>query len=79
MQVSVKLFATLTHYRPGAKAGNSFTVDVPKDARVIDLINMLHIPPVEAHVVFINNIIVRQDTPITVGDSIGIFPQVAGG
>jgi molybdopterin converting factor small subunit len=79
MQVSVKLFATLTHYRPGAKAGTSFTVDLPENARVIDLIDMLHIPPEEAHVVFINNIIVRHETPITVGDNIGVFPQVAGG
>jgi len=79
MQVSVKLFATLTHYRPGAKAGNAFTVDLPENARVIDLINTLHIPPEEAHVVFINNIIVRHETPVTVGDNIGVFPQVAGG
>jgi sulfur-carrier protein len=79
MQVSVKIFATLTHYRPGAKAGIPFDIDLPENARVIDLINLLHIPPVEAHVVFINNIIVRHDTHITVGDNIGVFPQVAGG
>lgn len=79
MQVSVKLFATLTHYGPGTRAGIPFPVDLPDDARVIDLIHKLHIPPVEAHVVFINNLIVRHETPITVGDDIGIFPQVAGG
>ncbi len=79
MRVSVKLFATLTHYGPGVRAAEPFTVDLPDDAKVIDLINSLHIPPLEAHVVFINNIIVRHDTPISVGDNIGIFPQVAGG
>ncbi|BCY18192.1 MAG: MoaD/ThiS family protein [Chloroflexi bacterium] len=79
MRVSVKLFATLTHYGPGVKAAEPFDVDLPENARVIDLIRLLNIPPVEAHVVFINNIIVRHDTPIKSGDNIGIFPQVAGG
>jgi molybdopterin converting factor small subunit len=79
MQVSVKLFATLTHYGPGVRAAEPFRVELPDNARVIDVINSLHIPPVEAHVVFINNIIVQHETPISVGDNIGIFPQVAGG
>jgi sulfur-carrier protein len=79
MRVTVKLFATLTHYGPGVRAAEPFVVDLPENARVIDLITTLHIPPVEAHVVFINNIIVRHETQISVGDNIGIFPQVAGG
>ncbi len=79
MRVSVKLFATLTHYGPNVRAGEPFEVDLPEDARVIDLINLLHIPPVEAHVVFINNMIVRHETQLTHGNNIGIFPQVAGG
>lgn len=79
MRVSVKLFATLTHFGPGVRAGESFDVDVPDNAKIIDVINSLQIPPVEAHVVFINNIIVSHETPITLGDNIGIFPQVAGG
>jgi sulfur-carrier protein len=79
MRVSVKLFATLTHYGPNVRAAEPFEVDLPDNAKVIDVINSLHIPPVEAHVVFINNIIVQHETHITVGDNIGIFPQVAGG
>lgn len=79
MKVSVKLFATLTHYGPGVRAGESFDVDVPENTKIIDLIESLRIPPVEAHVVFINNIIVNHETAVTLGDNIGIFPQVAGG
>lgn len=79
MRVSVKLFATLTHYGPGVRAGEPFDIDLPENARVIDLINALHIPPLEAHVVFINNMIVRHETPVMGGNNIGIFPQVAGG
>lgn len=79
MRVSVKLFATLTHYGPGVRAGEPFEVELAEGAKVIDLINALHIPPVEAHVVFIDNIIVGHETPVTVGNNIGIFPQVAGG
>jgi sulfur-carrier protein len=79
MQVSVKLFATLTRYKDGAKTGTPFYVDLPEAAKVLDLINILHIPPEEAHVIFINRIIVTPETHIKNGDDIGIFPQVGGG
>jgi sulfur-carrier protein len=79
MRVFVKLFATLTHYRNGAKAGTPFEFDMPEDAKVIDLINMFHIPLEEAHVIFINSIIVNPESNLKDGDVIGIFPQVGGG
>lgn len=79
MQVSVKLFATLTRYKEGAKTGTPFLVDLPDDAKVLDLINTLRVPPEEAHIIFINRIIVTPEAGIKNGDVIGIFPQVGGG
>jgi sulfur-carrier protein len=79
MRVFVKLFATLTHYKDGAKAGTPFDIDISEDAKVIDLINIFHIPPEEAHVIFINSIIVNPESNLKDGDVIGIFPQVGGG
>ncbi len=79
MLISVKLFATLTRYKDGAKAGTPFEIDLPENATILDLITFLNIPLEEAHVIFINNIIVRPETEIKLGDVIGIFPQVGGG
>ncbi len=79
MRVTVKLFATLTRYRPGAKAGTPFEVDLPENARVTDLLVLLRIPPEETKVVFINNVIREPDAQINPGDAVGIFPPVGGG
>jgi molybdopterin converting factor small subunit len=79
MHVMVKLFASLTRFKPGVKFGKPFEVDLPDDAAVKDLLALLQIPPEETKVVFINNIIKEQDATLSDGDVIGIFPPVGGG
>lgn len=79
MRVTVKLFATLTRYKSGAKAARPFEVDLPEDAVVQDIIDLFEIPPEEAHVIFINNIIREASTGLNEGDVVGIFPPVGGG
>ncbi|NLF52045.1 MAG: MoaD/ThiS family protein, partial [Leptolinea sp.] len=72
MHISVKLFATLTRYKEGAKAGTPFEFDLCEDAKVLDILNTLHIPLEEAHVIFINNMIVDLDTSLKNDDVVGI-------
>lgn len=79
MRILVKLFATLTRYKEGARAGTPFEFILSEDAKVLDLINTLHIPLEEAHVIFINNMIVDLETSLNNDDVVGIFPQVGGG
>ncbi len=79
MRVTVKLFATLTRYKKDGKAGKPFEVDLPEDAVLQDLLNLLHIPTEETKVLFVNNIIQELDTRLKDGDVIGMFPPVGGG
>jgi molybdopterin converting factor small subunit len=80
MHVMVKLFASLTRFRTGAKVGKPFDVDLPDAANVQDLLALLQIPPEETKIVFINNIIIQEpDKRLCDGDVIGIFPPVGGG
>ncbi len=79
MRVTVKLFATLTRFRSGTKAGKAFEVDLPDNANVSDLIDHLKIPIEETHVVFINSILHEPASPLKAGDVVGIFPPVGGG
>ncbi|RPI22918.1 MAG: MoaD/ThiS family protein [Chloroflexota bacterium] len=79
MRVAVKLFATLTRFKEGAKAGRSFEVDLPEGSVVEDLINQLQIPLKETHIIFINNIIQETGSQLKDGDVVGIFPPVGGG
>ncbi len=79
MRVTVKLFATLVRFKDGTRAGKPFEVDLPDASIVRDLIDHLKIPPEETHVVFVNNIIVENDSKLKDGDVVGMFPPVGGG
>lgn len=79
MQVTVKLFATLTRFKSDAKSGKPFIVDLSDNANVTDLINFLQVPANEIHIVFINNIIQESSSSLKDGDVVGIFPPVGGG
>lgn len=79
MRVTVKLFATLTRFRKDVKAGRPFEVELPDDAEVKDLIDVLQIPIQEMHIVFINSIIQDPEAKLKDGDVVGLFPPVGGG
>ena len=79
MEVIVKLFATLTRYGQGERAGTPFIVDLPENATLYDLINLLRIPSEETRIMFVNGIIQETDYSLKDGDEIGIFPPIGGG
>ena len=79
MQVTVKLFATLTRYGQGKRAGTPFIVELSKNANLYDLINLLKIPSKETRIIFVNGIIQESDYRIKDGDEVGIFPPIGGG
>jgi molybdopterin converting factor small subunit len=79
MLVNVKLFATLTRYKSGIKAGNSFEMNLPDTATAQEIIDRLKIPVEEIHIVFINNVIQAPSVKLQAGDVVGIFPPVGGG
>ena len=79
MHITVKLFATLIHFKNDSRTGKPFEVELPDSSLVKDLINLLNIPPQETHVVFINNIIEEHDSKLKDGDVVGLFPPVGGG
>lgn len=79
MNVTVKLFATLTRFKNNTKAGRAFEIDLPEGATTQDLIDVLKIPSEEIHIIFINNIIQESDKELKKGDIVGLFPPVGGG
>lgn len=79
MRVTVKLFATLTRFKDGTRAGKPFEVELFDGALAEDLIDHLKIPSEETHIIFINNMIEDHHSPLKDGDVVGMFPPVGGG
>lgn len=79
MRVIVKLYATLTQYREGVKAGKPIEFELPDGATVQDLIRELKIPHEQTRVTFVNGIIQEAEWGLKEGDEVGIFPPIGGG
>ena len=79
MKVRVIIHAVLRRYLPPDSQGNSATIDVPDGATVADLLSRLGIPEKHAAMFVSNDEHLERSSPITEGQSIEIFPPLAGG
>ncbi len=79
MTVGVRLQAILRRYRPADFKGNVVQIEVPDAATVRDAAERLGVPTHLIHAVFVNDRQAALDTPLAPGDTIRLFPPVAGG
>ena len=84
MQITFKLFATLTDYLPPeARRGNQLTLDVPPDQPIARIIEPFALPPKLVHLVLVNGRYIapeaRATTTLQEGDVLAIWPPIAGG
>ncbi|WP_416560591.1 MoaD/ThiS family protein [Limnohabitans sp. yimb22184] len=84
MNITFKLFATLTDYLPAeARRSNQVTLDVALDASISQIIEPYGMPPKLVHLVLVNGKYIapedRGTTTLTEGDVLAIWPPVAGG
>ena len=84
MQITFKLYATLTDYLPiDHRNGNQMTLDVPAGAPIARIIEPFHMPPKLVHIVLVNGVYVapedRATRTLAEGDVLAIWPPVAGG
>ncbi|MEM4724530.1 MAG: MoaD/ThiS family protein [Candidatus Hadarchaeum sp.] len=79
MRITVKLYATLRRYKPGLAPGAGFSLDVPPGATVSQVVEQLGIPDGVALVPMVNNEAQGLDYVLAEGDTLHLFPPVAGG
>ncbi|MDI9235103.1 MULTISPECIES: sulfur carrier protein ThiS [Limnohabitans] len=84
MQITFKLFATLTDYLPvEVRRSNQMPLEVDPQASISQIIEPFGMPPKLVHLVLVNGKYiapeVRGTTTLVEGDVLAIWPPVAGG
>ena len=84
MKITLKLYATLGQHLPPGAFQNAAQVEVAHDATLNDIIDAYQVPRELAHLVLINGFFACEadrDLPgrLTEGDTLAIWPPVAGG
>ena len=84
MNITFKLFATLTDYLPAeVRRSNQMVMDVAPGATILQVIEPFGLPPKLVHLVLVNGKYIapelRGTQPLNEGDVLAIWPPVAGG
>jgi sulfur carrier protein ThiS len=84
MNVNIELYASLMKYLPPGKSRFRREVKVDDDITLSRLIRQFHISEAEAHLVLVNGHFVncgedREQRKLSEGDTVSIWPPVAGG
>jgi len=83
MQITFKLFATLTDYLPPDRQGNVVEIDLNEGATIGSVIETYRLPEKLTHLVLVNgNYIAPADRGsycLKAGDTLAIWPPIAGG
>ena len=82
-EATVKLFASLSDYLPAGAKNNAVTVSLTERATIGSALAQLQVPKERCHLVLLNGVFVspsaRSACEIKDGDTIAVWPPVAGG
>ena len=83
MRITVKLYATLGDYLPAGSRNNRVDVEVAEAAAVDAVLQPFSLPPRLTHLVLVNGVFVppeeRASTLLSEGDTLAVWPPIAGG
>ena len=83
MKIQLKLFATLSDHLPPGARRNAAEVEVPDGATPHQVMDLYGVPRSQAHLVVLNGVFVlphqRNNQPLSEGDTLALWPPVAGG
>ena len=84
MNITFKLFASLTDYLPyAARRSNILALDVAPNASISQIIEPFGMPAKLVHLVLVNGTYIQPDARLThtlkEGDVLAIWPPIAGG
>jgi len=79
MIIKLKLFATFREYLPEGNDGHSCEIKVPDESRVDSIIEGIKLPQDIPKIILINGLQKTARDILKDGDTLSIFPPIAGG
>ncbi len=83
MQITFKLYASLGDYLPSGALRNSVALEIDRSTSLNGLMDRFHVPRELAHLVLVNGVFQcdadRDSAGLKEGDTVAIWPPVAGG
>ena len=83
MNIELKLYASLASYLPAGAKDNKSLVNVPDGLSVRAVMDHFKLPLDQCHLVILNGVFVapeaRMTTTMKAGDTLALWPPVAGG
>ncbi len=84
MQITVKLYASLSDYLPShARREHAVSLQFPESATLSEVVEAMRLPDDQVHLVLRNGVYVetedRATTRLCDGDAVAVWPPVAGG
>lgn len=83
MRITFKLYALLTEYLPSEARNHAVSIEVDELATVTQIIERFNVPLKMVHLVLLNGVYLvpdeRNTTTLNEGDTLAIWPPVAGG
>jgi sulfur carrier protein ThiS len=83
MRVTVKLYATLADYLPAGSRNNRVEIEVAPNVAVDAVLAPFSLPAKLTHLVLVNGVFIppaeRASTCLQDGDTLAVWPPIAGG
>ncbi len=83
MQITLKLYATLSNYLPAEAKDHKVAVDISGRENAGNIIDQYGVPREKVHLVLLNGVYLtpdeREHVLFSEGDTLAIWPPVAGG
>ena len=74
MELEIKLFANLRKFNPELER-----IEVDDGTTILELLEKAGIPPSEVAIVLVNGRHAKLDQPLVDGETVAVFPPIAGG
>ena len=83
MEITVKLYASLSQYLPEDADKHAAKISISSSETALSVLSKFNVPEESAHLILLNGIYMnveeRQQCKLSEGDTLSVWPPVAGG